>query len=104
MTFEEEKSILESSLWKWHGKTIYKFTILSTLHGVLTGHMDDTTHATQYTFELGEHGIFRFKGTNPFAGEGRVFKIQFETNVICLMLQAIGTADLDPYPIKLEKV
>ena len=105
MTFEEVKSILESSTWKWHGKTTYKFTILSDLNGVLTGNMDDNTeNKTRYTFELGEHGIFRFKGANPFAGEGRVFKIQFETNVIRLMLQAIGTAELDPYPIRLERV
>ncbi len=105
MTFEEIKSVLESSLWKWHGKTTYKFTVLSDLDGALTGIMENNESAkTKYNFELGEHGIFRFRGANPFAGEGRVFKIQFETNVIRLMLQAIGTAELDPYPIRLEKV
>jgi len=110
MKLTESKSALESSLWLYNKRKIkYKFINLSATNGVLTGTMvngDSTisSNNTQYEFELEGKNNFKFNGANPFAGVGRTFKIQFEPEAIHFMLQAIGTAELDPDPIILEKI
>jgi len=110
MSVEEAKLILQSSLWLYKRRKIkYKFINLSASNGVLIGNMinvDSPVDSSnpQYEFEMEGKNNLKFNGDNPFAGVGRTFKIQFEPEAIHLMLQAIGTAELDPDPIILEKI